>query len=134
MFEPVVIPDKKELRQFGLLMAGILAGLFGLLLPWLWELPLPLWPWLLAAPFLLLGLAAPGWLGPVFRVWMTFGQAIGWVMSRVILSTVFFLLVTPFGVIMRLFGYDPLHARRENKDSYRTETTPRKREHMERPF
>ena len=37
--------DRAGLRQFGLLMGGFVALVFGLLLPWLFERTLPLWPW-----------------------------------------------------------------------------------------
>ncbi|MDX1429866.1 MAG: SxtJ family membrane protein, partial [Rhodothermales bacterium] len=42
------------------------------------------------------------------RVWMILAIIIGFVMTRVILAIVFFLIVTPKGVVMRLLGKDPL--------------------------
>jgi len=67
-------------------------------------------------------LAAIGCLGivgyfltPMMRViyvtWMTVLFPVGWVVSHVVLSLVFFLVLTPVGVIMRLFGYDPMRKR-----------------------
>ena len=42
-------PDRKGLRESGLVTGGILAGLFGLFFPWLLETGIPLWPWLVGA-------------------------------------------------------------------------------------
>ena len=48
-------PNRKELRIFGLTMAGAIGGFFGLLVPWLFDRVWPVWPWFVATPFLLLG-------------------------------------------------------------------------------
>ena len=37
--------DKKGLRQFGFMFGGIIAGLFGIVLPWLFDFKYPYWPW-----------------------------------------------------------------------------------------
>ena len=65
------------------------------------------------ASLLLAALAAlaPVALGPVFRVWMALGRVLGWINTRVILGLVFYLLVTPIGVALRLTGRDPLNRR-----------------------
>ena len=53
-------PDRRELRNFGLVFAGGLIVFFGLLLPWLFEKPWPLWPWVGAGAFAGTGLALRG--------------------------------------------------------------------------
>lgn len=65
-------------------------------------------PALIAA--LLWGLAAwaPVLLRPLHLVWMTFALVLGFFMTRVILFLVFFTLVTPIGLVMRILGRDPL--------------------------
>ena len=50
--------------------------------------------------------------------WMTFAVIFGWVMSRVILSIVFYLILTPIGLITRLFGEDFLDLNKSNTESY----------------
>ena len=50
------------------------------------------------------GLALPGHLGPVYRAWMGLGRAISKVTSPIFLGLVYFLVFTPFGLIMRLTG------------------------------
>lgn len=62
--------------------------------------------WLIAgigSLILLLALLAPAKLEVVHRVWMTAALAMGWVMTRVILTVVFFLVVVPIGLVQRLF-------------------------------
>ncbi len=49
-----------------------------------------------------LGAAAPALLRPVYRAWMALAFALGWVMSRVVLTALFFLAVTPVALAARL--------------------------------
>lgn len=53
------------------------------------------------------GAVAPAVLGPVHRVWMAFATVLGHVNTRIILTVLFYLVMTPVGLIMRLFR-DPL--------------------------
>jgi hypothetical protein len=131
-----VTADSPSLRRFGLVMAGLVAGIFGLLLPWLLGHPWPWWPWAVAAGFVVPALAAPRLLGPVHRLWMRFGDLAGWVNTHVTLGLVFYLLMTPLGLAMRLFGYDPMRLRRRaGEESYRVpRESPPRPEDMERPF
>jgi hypothetical protein len=62
----------------------------------------------LAIVFLLPALAWPRVLGPVERIWMTFAEAIGVVMTTVILTVAFVVVFTPMGILLRLLGKDPL--------------------------
>ena len=57
--------DRKGLREFALVTGGVLVGLFGLVLPWLFNLGWPTWPWILAGILVALGLVAPMALQPV---------------------------------------------------------------------
>jgi hypothetical protein len=132
---PTHAPDARELRRFGLLMGGVIAGLFGTLIPLLKGHALPLWPWVLAALFVLPALAFPKALGPVHRVWMRIGHALGWVNTRILLTLVFYLVVTPMGLAMRALGKDPLRrGRQTGADSHRRPSQALPRERMERPY
>ena len=51
--------DRRGLRKFGLTTGAIMVMLFGLVLPWLRDRPLPLWPWCVAAVLAVWALAAP---------------------------------------------------------------------------
>lgn len=128
--------NPRELREFGLLTGSIVLGLFGLVLPWLFRADsFPLWPWIVAGVLVAWAIIAPASLRPVYRGWMRFGLTIGTVLTPVILSIVFFFLILPFGLAMRLFREDPMRRKRnENSASYRVESHHHAANHMERPF
>ena len=127
--------DTKGLREFGLVTGGIIAVLFGLFFPWLLEYPIPLWPWILFGVLAVWALVAPDTLAPVYRGWMRFGLMLSKVTTPLILGIVFFLVVLPMGLVMRLFRRDPM-ARRFDSGmmSYRVPSHKRSKQHMERPF
>ena len=102
--------SKKEQRKFGLVMAAAIIiiglirwGLHGGALPWRF--------FYVAAAFLALGIILPRLLQPVLIVWLKFGLAMNWVMTRVLLTLAFFLMIVPVRVILRLTGHDPLNRR-----------------------
>ena len=98
----------KELREFGFLTGGIIAGLFGLILPLIKGHSLPMIPWIIAIVLAGLSLFVPKSLDPVYRVWMKIGLALGCVNSRIILSIVFFIILTPMALIMKLLKRDTM--------------------------
>tara|TARA_B100000519_G_C14229980_1_gene431911 strand:- start:888 stop:1301 length:414 start_codon:yes stop_codon:yes gene_type:complete len=69
--------------------------------------------------FIGLGIILPISLKPIYIVWMTFAVILGWIMTRVILSLLFFLIMTPTGFIARLFGKQFLELEwDDSKNSY----------------
>jgi hypothetical protein len=52
------------------------------------------------------------------RGWMKFAMALGAINSRIILALIFYLVITPYGLIMRLFGRDVLHRRGSKSETY----------------
>lgn len=94
--------DKSDLRKFGITMAIVL-GILGLVL--LWKARESWWILLsISGFFLLFGLALPIVLKPIHKFWMTLAHILGWIMTRVILSVIFFVVFTLIGWIARLFG------------------------------
>jgi hypothetical protein len=57
------------------------------------------------------GLARPSMVRPVYKTWMYLSLPIGWAGSHLLMMSAFYLVVAPIGVVMRLFGYDPLARR-----------------------
>jgi hypothetical protein len=100
--------DRAALRKFGVTMAAALAAI-GAGMRFVGHHPQrALGIWIAAAAFLLAGLAAPRALAGFRRVWMGLAFVLGWFVSRVILGVIFFGVVTPIGVGMRIAGRDPL--------------------------
>lgn len=124
----------RELRNFGLVTALMLLIFFDGLIPWIWNFKPPLWPLTVAAVLVVLALLVPGWLLPVYKVWMRFANALGWVNTRIILSLVFIVLFLPVGFVLRIFG-DPMSRKwDDSKTSYRISSQDPKPENMNRPF
>lgn len=63
------------------------------------------------AALIILGVAFPRILKPVHLGWMTLALVLGFIMTRVVLTAVFYLAVMPTGLVLRLLGKDPLHRR-----------------------
>lgn len=94
------------LRRFGLTV-GLPLLLLGLLL--VRRQRTAGWPFVvIGAVVLLLACAAPRSLGRFQRVWMTVAFTMGWIITNVILTVVFYLVVTPISVLQRLFASRPL--------------------------
>ena len=98
---------KKELRQFGFTMGAVL-GVLGILLMWRGR---EWYPYFIITSVIFLFPACffPLLLKPIQRAWMTLAILLGWLMTRVILIVLFYLVVTPIGLVMRLSGKDPLN-------------------------
>ena len=104
-------PSPRALRSFGLVVGGVLLAVGALL--W-WRRGGGPWPWALSGAgglLAALGAVLPGVLHPVRTVWMTVAFALGFVMTKVLLTLVFVLAVTPTAVVLRLVGKDLLHRR-----------------------
>ena len=124
-----------EMRKFGITMGAIIATLFGLLLPWLFEHDYPLWPWIAAGAFLLAAAAAPASLVPVHSAWLRIGHALGWINTRIILGLMFYTVFFFVAVLMKLLGKDPMSRKIDKTlDSYRVQSKQRAHDHLEKPF
>lgn len=104
-------------RSFGIVFTGVF------LIIGLWPLvgggDLRVWSIGVAAIFLLAAFARPSVLNPLNRVWFRFGMLLHRVASPIVLGLLFFVVVTPIGLLMRLLGSRPLQLRFDpTADSY----------------
>ena len=128
--------DNAGLRKFGLITGAIIVVLFAFFFPWVFDMvAMPLWPWVVAGLLWVPALFIPGVLRPVYTIWMKIGHAVGWVNTRIILAVLFYALVLPMGLIMRLFGKDPM-ARKVDKSasSYRIDSVSESKDRLEKPY
>ena len=72
----------------------------------------------IALIFLILGLTNSIILTPLNRLWFKFGIFLGKIVSPIILGTIFFLIVTPTGLLLRLFGKDVINLKYNKNNSY----------------
>ena len=77
-----------------------------------------LWSLILSLIFLILGLINSIILTPLNRLWFKFGIFLGKIVSPIILGIIFFLVVTPTGVLLRLFGKDVINLKCNKNNSY----------------
>jgi hypothetical protein len=126
---------RKELREFGLVVGGVILVIGGFLL----YRHRPAGPWFagVGAVLVAFGLVAPALLKPLQKVWMAFAVLMGWFMTRLILGALFYLVFTPIGLGARIFGHSfmPLQFDK-SADTYwiRREKKERKKEDYERQF
>lgn len=105
--------------------------------PLLRSEPPRLWAGAALALVLALTLLAPHWLTPLNRGWMWIGRAIGAVVAPITLGITFFLVLTPIGLLARLFGRDPVGRRfAPDAQSYWSERAPvpQTLEELRRPY
>ena len=94
--------NKEEIRKFGFLIGGVLIAISIFML---WKaFSQYQMVFIIGVSFILLGLIIPKILKPVYIIWMTFATILGWIMTRVILTILFYLIVMPIGLIARIFG------------------------------
>ena len=126
--------DASGLRRFGVTTGAIVAGLFGLLFPYLFERPWPAWPWIVFAVLSVWALAAPATLNPLYRAWMRLGMLLGRVTTPVILTLVFFVAILPGSIILRFLRKDFMQRKFEDVPTYRIRSRQPSTENMEKPY
>ena len=135
MLQEIPELDAKGLRRFALIFALIIVSVFGAIIPtisgsgFLWI------PWLIGGVFIAWGVLAPTSVRPFYRLWMRFGLLMNAIITRVVLGIVFYLMVLPFGIILRIRGSDPLKRQWDPAAvSYRVVSDVQQPSQMERPF
>jgi hypothetical protein len=123
-------------REFGLVVGGVLLALSAW---WFYRGKFPVfskYSLAIGAVLVLLGLALPKALVWPNKAWMGLAEILSYISTRIILAVVFFGIVTPIGVIKRLFGWDPLHRRAGPSDSYWRPYSERQRDarHYEKMY
>jgi len=96
-------------RSFGFTLAALFATLC-VLSSWRGG-RIDLWLLSVGAAFLIITLAAPGLLAPLNRIWSAFGRLLHAIVNPVILAILFYGTITPIGLLLRIFGHDPLRRR-----------------------
>jgi hypothetical protein len=125
---------RKELRQFGLVIGAVFTVIG------LWPLvfrgePLRLWAVGVGGLLIAFGGILPSVLAPIHTGWMWVGHILGWINTRILLSIVFYALLTPMGLVFRLMGKDTMkRGFAESSTTYRVVRSPRPHSHMKHQF
>ena len=121
-------------REFGLIVGGVfvLLGLW-----WLYRGKFATAAYVLSAAgsaLVLCGLVFPRLLTVPRRFWMKLAEGMSFISSRIILAIVFFLVLTPIGLVKRAMGWDPLQRRSKARDTFWQPYPERNPRHYEKMF
>jgi hypothetical protein len=101
-------PSPKELRQFAAIWFPAACAVVG----WMIYRRLGVWPaglvWGLGVVLGIIGAWRPAVMRPIWNGWMTLAWPIGWVVSHAVLGLLYYGVLTPLGLVMRLVGHDPM--------------------------
>ena len=109
---------KENNKEFGILffIVFLIIGLW----PLLNNSSIRIWALIIALLFLFLGILNLQILTPLKKGWIKFGELLGKIISPIIMGFIFFLIITPIGLFMRLIGKDLLNLKYNNDQSYWT--------------
>ena len=121
-------------KEFGLVVGGVFA-LLGLWWIYRGKFLSPAYVLAIVGPALVFfGFVAPRLLVAPRKAWMKLAEALAFVSTRIILGLIFFLVLTPIGLIKRAMGWDPLHRRAASGESFWLPYPPRDRSHYEKMY
>ena len=100
-------PGRRDLRQFSWLVGGILLAIAAV--AWYYGKGWYPVPAAVGAPLVVFGTVLPRSVKWFYYAWMSLAVVLGFVMTRVILTIFFFVVLTPTGLVFRLLGRDALH-------------------------
>ena len=104
-------------RSFGILffLVFLIIGIY----PLLKDGDLRIWSLIISIIFLILGLLNSSILYPLNRIWMKFGYLLGAIIAPIVMALIFFGVVTPTGILMKIVGKDLLNLKiNKNKKTY----------------
>ncbi len=102
-------PSRRELRQFaGIWFPAFFLLVGGFALYWGGSLSVVATIWMIVAPISVVGFFFPRFMRPIFVGWMYAVYPIGWFISHLILASIYYLVMTPVGLLIRAMGREPL--------------------------
>ena len=107
---------KSSNKSFGILFF-IVFTLYGVW-PMLSSGDLRIWSLAIGVTFLILGLLNSKLLGPLNLAWVKFGEILGRIIAPIVMAFVYFCVITPIAIIIRLLGKDLLKTKFDKKLSY----------------
>jgi hypothetical protein len=127
--------DRDGLRRFGLTTGAIIAGLFGLLIPWILGARFPIWPWLVFGVLGMWAILHPLSLRSVYLGWMRFGLLLSKITTPIVIGAVFFVLIAPIALVLRAVRWDPLARKFDDvAETYRVQSEQPQADNLEKPF
>lgn len=107
---------KSSEKSFGLLFSFIL--LIIAIWPVLFLNSLRVWAFIISIILFSISFLKPSLLKPFNSVWIRFGELLGSIIAPIVMLLVYFLILTPISLVVRVFGKDLLNLKFSNKNSY----------------
>ena len=127
--------NRKQLRNFGFLFAGMLALVFGFVLPYFFEYSRPDWPLIIATVLIFCSLTFPRGLIIIKKPWMRLAKVLGKVNSFIILGLIFYAMITPYAFVLKMLRKKPIKSRVfRQTESYWIKSQVRDKSQMEAPY
>ncbi len=127
--------QKKQLRQFGVSLALLIALIFGVILPLLGQKAFMIWFWVAAIILFLASWIVPVTVIPVRVFWLGLGKALGRLVTPVILTVMYTVLIAPLGLLLKKSLKDGAFAGIDlDKSSYKVASDPIEPDSMKNPF
>ena len=117
--------SKKQLREFGIVMGIFFPMFIGWILPFLNGHEFLNWTLFVGIILFMLAILKPSLLSKPYELWISLANLLAWFNSRIILGLVYFFVLIPISIIMKIFGYDPLRLKRNKKNTYREDISNR---------
>ncbi len=108
--------ETKQIRNFGILFAFVF--LLIAIYPLINENSVRYWSIIISFLFLVAGFLKLKILIPLLKIWLKFGIFLGNIISPIVLGIIFFGLVTPTSILMKIFKKDHLRLKKENVNTY----------------
>jgi hypothetical protein len=103
--------NKKQLIEFGILLGIGFPFFIGWLIPLFHGNNFKIWSLFIGLPFLMISFIKPGLLRIFYKNWIKLGNILGFLNSHVILGFIFFFVLLPISIFMKMLGHDPLNKR-----------------------
>ena len=103
-------------RNFGIVFSIVF--LIISLWPLLSQNDIRIWSLIIAGIFLVLGFINSKLLLPLNKIWFKFGIFLGNFIAPIVMGIIYFMVVTPTGLIMKMLGKDLLNLKKDDKDTY----------------
>ena len=113
MQEKIKLPSN---RNFGIVFSIVF--LIIAIWPILNQNEIRIWSMMISFIFLILGLINSKFLSPLNKAWFKFGLVLGSIIAPIVMGIVFFIVVTPTGLIMKALGKDILGLKRNKNNTY----------------
>ena len=110
--------DLKKYREFAFFVGIFFPLIFGYLIPYIFSHEFKLWTLILGITLLIFGIYAPSKLKFIYKLWISLGNLLSFINSRIILGSIFFLILSPISFLMKLLGHNPLRRDKNNNKSY----------------